>query len=56
MEKNCFVANVMSQVKVASQMNVNTSKGHLYKDKPMQSSTEQKQDRLLEVLNVRSSK
>lgn len=53
MEKNCFVASVMNWIKVTSQMTLNTS--NLRKDKAIQSSTLEKQDRLLEILNVRSS-
>lgn len=53
MEKNCFVASVMNWIKVTSQMTLNTS--NLCKDKAIQSPTLEKQDRLLEILNVRSS-
>ena len=53
MEKNCSVASVMNWIKVTSQMTLNTS--NLRKDKPIQSSALEKQDRLLEILNVRSS-
>lgn len=53
MEKNCFVASVMNWIKVTSQMTLNTS--NLRKDKAIRSSTLEKQDRLLEILNVRSS-